>query len=143
MDTDGKKALAEAILMRAAEDLGDVTQPAIALFSQRFPQSHEAFERLWSGNRAKLEGEMVSQALYCLMSWFDSPGEIEIVLLGSVPHHAQTLEVPPDWYGGLLAALADTIGATIPDDAAQERALWGELKAELLGVIEQSALYAR
>ncbi len=34
---------------------------------------------------------MVEQALYCLMYGFDSPGEIEILLLGSVPHHNDTL----------------------------------------------------
>ncbi len=141
MDTETKKALLEATLTRAAEQLGDVTAPAIALYFRRFPEACEAFERLWSGSRGLLEGEMVAQSLYCMMNWFDSPGEIEIVLLGSVPHHAHTLKVPPGWYGGLLNAVADTIEATIPVGKTDERAVWREMRGELIGLIETSAQY--
>jgi len=31
------------------------------------------------------------------MTWFEFPGEVQGVLMTSVPHHKQTLEVRPEW----------------------------------------------
>ena len=36
---------------------------------------------------------MVEQRPYCLMTWFECPGEVTGLLMTSVPHHKQTLEV--------------------------------------------------
>ena len=143
MDIANKKTLLDTTLTRAAEELGDVTAPVMVRFYRRFPDSLEAFETLWPGRRGVLEGEMVERALYCAMTWYDYPGEVEIVLLGSVPHHAETLKVSPDWYGGLLEALAETIEETIPVWAVAERRVWREVHGELAELVEQSAQYVR
>jgi hypothetical protein len=86
---------------------------------------------------------MVQQSLYCLMEWLASPGEIEIVLIGTVPHHAETLDVPPALFTGFLDAVADTVAETIPPDHAAERALWDEIRADLCTIIDQAAQFIR
>ena len=138
MRVEEKKQLLEHSLERVVEQVGDITQPTIERYYRRFPAAANAFERLWEGNRAQLEGEMVERAVYCLMYWFDSPGEIEIMLGGSVLHHNDTLQVPPEWYRGLIEATIDVIVETIPPGNAPELAVWGELRRELAGLVEQS-----
>jgi len=133
-----KKALLDVSLERAAELLGDVTGAAMARYYAAFPDARHAFETLWPGNRAQLEGEMVERALYCLMYWLESPGEIEILLNGSVLHHNDTLHVTPEWYSGLIEATAEVVVETIPRQNALEFAVWQELRDELRGVIAHS-----
>ena len=136
-----KKRLLEQGLERVVELVGDITQPTMERYYRRYPAARGAFERLWAGNRAQLEGEMVERALYCLMYWFESPGEIEIMLGGSVLHHNDTLQVPPEWYSGLSDAAIDVIEETIPPGHGAERAVWDELRRELGGLVEQSRQY--
>lgn len=136
-----KSAQVEATLMRAAENIGDITEPVMAVFYQRFPRARDMFEYHGGHRSYSLEAEMVEQALYCLMNWFESPAEVEIVLAGSVPHHADTLKVPPDIYQGLLTATAEVIGNTIPAENTGERAAWSALREALAGVIEDSRRY--
>jgi hypothetical protein len=136
-----KKALLEAGLERAAEQVGDVTRPVMDRYYLRFPEARTAFEQLWPGKRQELEGEMVERVLYCLMTWFESPGEIEILMTGSVLHHNDTLRVPPDWFSGLIEETAEVIVETIPPANAPERAVWEELRRELHGLVEQSRKY--
>lgn len=143
MDDAAKQALLDKGLERAAEVLGDVTEPVVELFYARFPEAREAFERLALGARHKLEGEMVEQVLYCVMNLFDRPGEIEIILLGSVPHHGDTLLVDPAWYEGLIAAASEVLVATVPADAADERAVWVEVDAVLRGMVRQAAVWVK
>jgi len=135
MDSAHRHALLEQGLLRAAEQLGDVTQPVMEAFYLRFPDARAAFDRLALGRRANLEGEMVAQVLYCLATWFEQPGEVEMVLMGSVPHHAQTLEVRPEWYDGLIAAGCAVLGGQAD---GEERAVWDELEAELRAVVRDS-----
>lgn len=85
---------------------------------------------------------MVEQALYCFMEWYESQGEIEIVLMSTVPHHIQTLQVDPRHFSELMVAVSDTIVATIPPDKADELAVWAELRNDLMELVEGSAKYA-
>lgn len=135
MDSAHRHTLLEQGLLRAAERLGDVTQPVMQAFYLHHPEARAAFDRLALGRRANLEGEMVAQVLYCLTTWHEQPGEVEMVLMGSVPHHAQTLEVRPEWYEALIAAGCAVLGG---DAEGPERAMWDELEAELLAVVRQS-----
>ncbi len=135
MSTEEKTALIEAILMRAAEQVGDVTAPAMEVYYRRCPEARASFEEHCLGERAQLEGQMIENSLHCLMHWFESPGEIEILLGGSVLHHNDTLHVPPDWYIDLIEATADVIAATIPAENAAELAAWNEVRSDLRGVI--------
>ncbi len=136
MNNAEKVALVEDILMRAAEQIGDVTPAAMETYYRDHPEVKDAFEKHGLGRRDQLEGMMIENSLHCLMHWFDSPGEIEILLSGSVPHHADTLQVPPEWYADLLEATADVIRATIPPENDNELAVWDEARNDLRTVIE-------
>jgi hypothetical protein len=131
-----KTARVDDILMRAAEQIGDVTGPSMQAYYRRCPAALAAFEKHSLGNLAQLEGQMIENTLHCMMHWFNSPGEIEILLLGSVPHHNDTLQVPADWYVDLIEATADVIAATIPADNTAELAVWNELRSDLCAVID-------
>lgn len=123
-----KMALIEVSLMRAADKIGDLTEPVMSHFYQRYPQARESFERLACGNHARLEAVMVENVLYCIMQWFERPEEIRIILYGSVPHHQETLKVGADWYEAMLASGVDLIVGTIPPEESQELALWEEIR---------------
>lgn len=142
VEIEEKKALLLASLERAAEELGDITPHVMAAYYARHPEARERFEELHSGNPDRLEGQMVEQVLYCLMEWFDSAGEIEIILITTVPHHIDTLNIPPTFFADLIDAVCDTVVATIPADRAGERAVWDELRHELLDITNNSAAYA-
>ena len=116
MTDETTKALVNAVLERAAEDLGDITEAVLERYHASYPQARACFMHHEPHDFAKLEAEMVSEALYCLMKWPESPGEVEIILLTTVPHHADTLAVPPDLFGGLITAVSETVAASIPLD---------------------------
>ena len=143
METAEKKALLEASLMRAAEQLGDITAPVFAHYYARCPQAPAMFRHHDPHGRDQLEGTMVEQALYCLMHWFDSPGEIEIILITTIPHHIETLGISGELFSGLLESVCDTITATIPPGEDSERAVWRELSDTLLGICTESASHAK
>ena len=133
MDAKEKMAVVDRILTRAAEEVGDLTPPAMAAYYRRQPQARELFAKHASGNMGNL---------YCLMYWYDSPGEVEILLTGSVPHHSDTLDVPPNLYLELLDATAGVIEETIPADNREERRVWTELCEDLRQVIRDSGRFA-
>jgi hypothetical protein len=128
MEQTEKIALIEVSLMRAAEMIGDLTEPVMAKFYRQCPQARAVFEHLSSGNRARLEAEMIENVLYCIMRWFERPQEIRIILFSSVPHHQETLKVDADWYEALLASGVDLIVGTVPPGESQELALWEEMR---------------
>ncbi len=132
-------ALIEATLTRTAEQLGDITPRVIERLYRQFPAMEASFAHHGLGKQAQLEGDMVQNALYCLMDWHADPGSIEVMLFNSVPHHHYTLQVPPQWYAGLLEVTAEVIGETIPAAAEDERNAWQSLTAELLQVLEESS----
>lgn len=134
-------ALLEAVLTRAAEDIGDLTRPAMERFYKEHPEAEAAFERLGYGQRARLEAEMVDTALYCLMTWLEREAEISFLLYDSVPHHDQTLKVSPEWYRGLLGSVIDIVVSAIPADAADEIALMEEIRHGLFAAIVKAQDY--
>jgi len=141
MNKERNHELVETTLYRAAETIGDITGPVMKRYYERFPHAREMFEHHAGATIHTLEGEMVNQALYCLMSWYRSQAEVEIVLLNSVPHHADTLEVPPEAYRGLLQTTAEVIGDSIPGENVEELVAWRGLCDGLFAVIEQSRRY--
>ena len=142
MSSTGKTAVVDNILSRAAEQVGDITRSAVDIYYDRFPQARALFEKHAVGAKQNLEGEMVERALYCLMYWFDSPGEVEILLMGSVPDHSDTLKVAPELYQGFLVATTEVIAATIPPENIEELSVWQELCNELEKLIVQSGQYS-
>ena len=131
MTTSEKLVLVEETLTRAAERIGDITAPTMAAYYRRYPDAKEAFETHALGDRPKLEGLMVENALYCLMRWYESPAEIAIMLNDSVRHHQSTLNIPPLWYAGLIEATADVIGDLIPAENDEEVLVWREVREAL------------
>ena len=132
-----RQQLIEAGLQRAAETLGDVTGPVMAEFYRRYPDAQASFAHHSPANPASLEAEMVGNALYYVMTWFEAPAEARIAFDSSVPHHRVALGVPPDWYRGFIEAFLDVVEpAAVASD--QERAVWSELRENLVGLVERN-----
>lgn len=132
--------LLEGILQRAADRLGDLRPAVMARFYGRFPAARAIFETESAGHREKLEGDMVEQTLYCLMTWVERPTEIRIVLQSTVPHHEAALHVPESLFGGFVDAVVETIASTIPDEAAREQALLASIQAGLHQATAEAAV---
>ena len=135
MDNDKKIILLERSLERAAETLGDITDPVIQQYYKNHPEARTSFETHGLGNTVKLEAEMVESVVYCIMNWFDRPEEIRIMFGSTVPHHEHTLNVSADWFGGLVDAAVSTITATIPETETDERTIWQDIQSGLNQVI--------
>lgn len=135
--SDPRLPLAEAALEHAAEVLGDVTPLIMAEFFARYPEAEASFAHHSPHNPAKLESEMVGNALYCLMTWCERRAEVDIILQTSAPHHNDTLKVPYGWYSGLIAATADVLARASRDE--DERALWRGISAELQEAVAAAA----
>lgn len=132
-----KQALIEAGLTRAAELLGDVTAPVIGEFYARYPDAKASFTHHSPHNPASLEAEMVGNALYYVMTWFENPVEVRIAFDSSVPHHRVALGVPPEWYRGFIEAFfAVVLDAARPQ--GDEAAAWSEVQSGLVGLIERN-----
>lgn len=140
MDKAAKLELMNAALERAAEALGDITAPVMARYYARFPDAEPAFDRLAIGDKPKLEGGMVENTLYCLMTWLESHAEVEILLWHTVPHHVQTLDVPVALFVGLAEVVTEVIVATIPADCPDELAVWEEIHAGVTRVTMQAGV---
>lgn len=137
-DRQANLALIERSLERAADALGDITAPLMARFYAAHPAAQASFEHHGLGKRALLEAEMVGNVLYCLMTWFERPEEIRIILYDSIPHHQETLKVEAGWYQGMLLAGIDLIEETLPDNAADERATWEAMRSGLAETIAKA-----
>lgn len=131
-----KQQIIEAALERAAAQLGDITPLVMARFLVRCPDAEPSFAHHWPDNPQRLQAEMVDNALYCVMTWFERRAEIEIILCTSVPHHVETLKIPGHWYRELLAATVDVLALTCPAAGAEEAALWAELRGALIRLVD-------
>lgn len=138
MDNALKLHIVDTILERASEVAGDITDSVMAEFYRADPEARKLFTHHCPVDTIRLEAGMVEQALYCFMRWFQSPGEIRILLLGSVPHHVETLNVPVNYYHRFLQAMATVIRKTIPAENQQEIDAWDEI-CENLGEIVDTA----
>ncbi|MBA57095.1 MAG: hypothetical protein CMK89_21825 [Pseudomonadales bacterium] len=136
MNNVEKLKVVETILERAATNIGDITNTVMEEFYRTEPELQSLFTQHRPVNTIQLEAGMVEQALHCFMRWFESPGEVEMTLLGSVPHHVETLNVGVKHYRKLLLAMSSVILQSIPLDNACERNVWDEITDNLLGVVE-------
>lgn len=127
-------ALVETALDRAGAQLGDITPLVMARFLARCPDAQASFVHHWPHNPERLAAEMVDNALYCAMTWFERKSEIEILIQSSVPHHTDSLGIPAQWYAELLGATVDVLAETCPAEAEEEAAMWVQLRAALTGL---------
>lgn len=136
--SDPRTQLIENGLGRAAEALGDITQPVIDLFYARFPDARASFVHHSPRNPASLEAEMVGNTLYYVMRWFENPVEARIYFDTSVPQHRVALGVSPDWYRGFIEAFLDVIEPAAEPRDGEEMAAWTELREGLVGLVERN-----
>jgi hypothetical protein len=135
MNREEKTALLETSLERAADRLGDITDPVMTRYYAVHPGARESFREHGLGNTVKLEAEMVESVLYCLMTWLDRPEEIRIMFGSTVPHHEDTLAVHSNWFSGLVDAAVHVIRETIPETQKDEHAVWDEIHKDLSDLI--------
>lgn len=136
-NSQGQAAI-EARLERAAEVLGDLTRPVITEYYRRFPEARGSFAHHAPLGPERLEAEMVGNTLYYVMTWFDSPVEARIYFDTSVPHHRVALDVPPDWFRGLIDTLIDVVEDAVPAIDAAEQHCWDEMRGALVGLVERN-----
>jgi hypothetical protein len=138
MTNQQKQAAIEARLNRAADALGDLTAPVMAEYYRRYPAARASFVHHSPHGPERLEAEMVGNTLYYVMTWFESPTEARIYFDTSVPHHRVTLDVPPDWFCGLIESLIDVIEAGVPALDLAEQHAWDEMRDALVGLVERN-----
>lgn len=143
MENKQKLALLNGSLERTAEQLGDITPFVMKHFYARYPEAMERFNELYLGDREKLEGEMIEQALYCLMEWYECQAEVEIILSTTIPHHVEYLEVDPQFFSGLVDAVCETVVGTIPQQETGELDVWNELQATMASIMDNSFQYLK
>ncbi|MCZ8323176.1 MAG: hypothetical protein O9296_16600 [Novosphingobium sp.] len=135
---DPRQALIEARLERAAEAIGDPTQQVMSEFYRRFPDAKASFIHHAPHDPAKLEEEMVGNCLYYVMQCFISPIETRIYFDTSVPHHRVALNVPPDWFRGMIEAFIDVIEIAAPEHSSDESDAWSGMRQALVGLVERN-----
>ncbi len=140
VDRTRKLELMNAALERCAERLGDVTEPVMRRYYALHPGGRAAFERWADGHLAQLEGSMVENTLFCLMTWLERPSEVQIILEQSLPHHHHTLEIPPTLFSQFVEVTADVVMETIPPGHGEERAVWADIRAGLVEAMRREAL---
>ena len=134
-----KQGSIEKILELVAEERGDITAEVLDLYFERYPQAREIFQEAGSHNtELRLQQEMVETGLYCLMTYFERPTEVEIILLQTVPHH-NFLNIPTDYFCGLNDAIFDVMERTIPMDYSNEKRSFQELRTSLTEIIQSSS----
>ena len=139
MNNTDKLEVLESILDRAAGELGDVTPAVLAHFYTLHPGSRDLFGHHGGQNRSRMEADMVGSALYCLMTWFDRPAEIEIMFTHTIPHH-EMLDIPVEQFTGLLESTIHVVGDTLPADDSVSATVWRELENSLLELARNSSL---
>lgn len=135
---DQRQAMIEARLERAAAVIGDPTGPVMAEFYRRYPDAQASFAHHAPRDPARLEAEMVGNSLYYIMTWYVSPIEARIYFDTSVPHHRVALDVPPDWFRGMIEVLIDVIEAAAPAQNSAEIEAWTDVRDALVGLVERN-----
>lgn len=127
--------LMQTTLERAAEELGDLTEPVTKRFYRRCPAAAASFRELGLGEPRPLEARMIESVLFCLMTWLEERPIVEMLIQVYLPHHYLTLGVEVDWFRAMVEETADIIAETIPPGNAAERAAWSEISSGVLAVI--------
>ena len=141
MDKAVKQQIVWTILERASDIVGDITESVMDEFYQTANDTKDLFTQHRPVNTVQLEAAMVEQALYCFMYWYENSEEIRITLLGSVPHHVETLNVSIDQYHKLMQATASVIGKTIPTEQQTEMDVWNEISDSLHEILDLANQY--
>ena len=134
--TRDRSELAQRSLERLAELGGDVTRPVLDAYYARHPDARASFEHHGLGHTAELEGRMVAESLYLLLTWIEDPATARIDHGTAIVHHNDSLHIPPRWYLGLVDAALDVLLRTIPEECPDERDLWITIREEFARFVE-------
>lgn len=138
MEKSTDAELIDRCLAFAADKIGDLHPPVLEKYHDRLPGAKAELAR--HDDSGELEHSMVEQALYCLMTWFVRPMEVQIVLRETVPHHIQTLMVPLRYLEELINALIDVVGEAVPLTAEAERMTLNKLQKELQLTLREAVI---
>ena len=70
-----------------------------------------------------------------MFPWDHLGGGLELAL---ACHHRVALDVPPDWFRGMIDTLIDVIEASVPAIDAAEQQAWTEMREALVGLVERN-----
>ncbi|KAA1192634.1 hypothetical protein F0M18_08200 [Pseudohalioglobus sediminis] len=138
MEKSTDAELIDRCLAFAADKIGDLHPPVLEKYHDRLPGAKAELAR--HDDSGELEHSMVEQALYCLMTWFVRPMEVQIVLRETVPHHIQTLMVPLPYLEELINALIDVVGEAVPLTAEAELITLNKLQKELQLILREAVI---
>jgi len=138
MEKSTDAELIDRCLAFAADKIGDLHPPVLEKYHDRLPGAKAELAR--HDDSDELEHSMVEQALYCAMTWFVRPMEVQIVLRETVPHHIQTLEIPLPYLEELINALIDVVGEAVPLTAEVERMTLNKMREELQLTLREAAI---
>jgi hypothetical protein len=142
MTPEQKLEILNQSLEKAAEELGDINRLVLSRYYEAYPEAEKAFNRLSFENRAtrsRMENSMIDSVLYCFMTWFEHPKEVDLTLQGAALQHTET-KIPLTIVIGLLETTADVILSTIDRDDTDARSIWQELQTNLIEIIDQSTV---
>jgi hypothetical protein len=139
LDHQQKQALIDESLVRAGDLLGDITDLVTKRFYDRCPEARPVFHAHQPVDTRHLEGLMVEQSLYRLMRWWESPGEVETVLLSTMPRHIEELGVTEAMVAQFISMVCDVISDTIPNERLDEHDTLAELEGTLIDVVAAGA----
>jgi hypothetical protein len=131
-----RSALAQRSLERLAEIGGDITEPVLEAYYREHPGARASFVHHGLGETAKLEGRMVAESLYLLLTWTENEAAARIDHGSAIVHHNDTMQIPPHWYLGMVDAVLEVLLATIPAEARDERAMWREVRGEFARFVQ-------
>lgn len=131
-----RSALANRSLERLAAIGGDITEPVLEAYYREHPGARASFAHHGLGETAKLEGRMVAESLYLLLTWTENEAAARIDHGSAIVHHNDTMQIPPHWYLGMVDAVLEVLLATIPADAQDERAMWREVRGEFARFVQ-------
>ena len=138
MEKSTDAGLIDRCLAFAADKIGDLHPPVLEKYHDRLPGAKAELAR--HDDSGELEHSMVEQALYCLMTWFVRPMEVQIVLRETVPHHIQTLMVPLPYLEQPITALIDVVGEAVPLTAEAELMTLNKLQKELQLTLREAVI---
>ncbi len=127
----------DQLFSELADDMGDIVPPVMERFYEACPEGKALFADHAGADLQQLEGSMVEQALFCLLSWYEAPDEIEIVLKYSLPHHVHTLNVPYTVFRTFFLALFEEVDAHV-QKVKVESGAWTDLKSKLLEALDSA-----
>ena len=131
-----RSALAQKSFERLAEVCGDITAPVLEAYYREHPGARQSFVDHGLGETAKLEGRMVAESLFLLLTWTENQSAARIDHGSAIVHHNDTMRIPPHWYLGMVDAVLEVLLGTLPAEADDERDMWREVRSEFARFVQ-------